>query len=623
MHGDGFEPGSIITIVAHSTPAVLGTATVGQNGSFATSVGLPSDLRVGAHHVIVIGTLKDGSAVALEKAFSIAGGGLLGSVGSTPPGPLAVDVAFVPTSHPASVLATTAGTTAAVGAVSLALGGGTGGGARGVRGGGYLEDVELEREERELAGRSRGDRSRTWRWRWTRHVDQLSRHLPSRVARISPVAGRVLVDGDYLRAMFGGAWLALCGAAVGLGIYAASSTGWYALPPSLGIFLSILALGVLDSTLGYLAGIAFIASAALAGHLFGATEMRVAAGLVLLWFAVPLAASALRPLRRNVHLNIASIWERAADLVIGGLFAAWAAEKMTGALSGLAGVELPINKSVNVVALCVLGFVAVRIVIESIAAHDYPIRLEAVHHQGGLESSNLQVGVSLVIQILLFIFISIAFLGSSWALYVGAAVFFSPLVPWLFADKIPKSALVTKWKPSGLALWTLIIVAGVLLSKFLSLLIHNDKLLENVGFILLPLPVLVAWALELFEVEEDEDSEELEFSDGAYGWRFDERDAAVDAPVEDASSNGADSRLVAQLDPHSSSTAVSTLEMRTDERHESLRGQFRDAEAIRLEEKRVEESEAYSSLRAWSARFGGAALVALCVYLVVAHIAGG
>ena len=621
-----------MTIVAHSAPIQLGNALVNDNGLFDSRVEMPSGLRAGGHHIIVYGTMQNGSAVAQEEAFTVATGGRLGSVGSIPPGDLAKDVAFVPTSHPASVLATIAAAATAIGAVSLALGGGAGSGTgSGGNRDGYLEDVELEREEREVAGGSRGDRSRTWRWPGTRLLDHFSKHLPSRVASISPVAGRVLVDGDYLRAMFGTAWLALCLGAVGLGTYAAASVGWYAFPPSLGIFLAILGLGVVDSTLGYLAGIAFVLSAALAGHLFNPTELRLGAGIVLLWFAVPLAASALRALRRNVHFDAASLWERAADLVIGGLFAAWAAQKMTGALSGLAGVELPINKSVNAVAFAVLGFVSIRIVLETIAAHNYPKRLEVVHHEGELESGNLQVGLSLIIQILLFIFISIAFLGSSWPLYVGAAVFFAPLVPWLFADKIPKSKFVTKWKPRGLVLWTLVIVFGVLLSKLLSHLIHDDKLLEAVGFILLPLPILVSWALELFEEEEENEEEEEDGASEEVSAEVDDRGyhsghEADDDRNDQLVSVGASS--VVEVNEHATSAPTTTLDVRStfrgrQEFHESSRSIFRESEAARFEEQQEEREENDSELVTWMKRLAGVPLVAVCVYLVVAHVAVG
>ena len=147
------------------------------------------------------------------------------------------------------------------------------------------------------------------------------------------------------------------------------------MPPSLGLFLVILALGVFDSMLGFLAGASFIFSSLLAGHISSAPELRLSMGLVLVWFAVPLAAAALRPLRRTVSLRIDALWERVADLVVCGLFAAWVADKMTSALSGLSGVELPINHDVGTIVLAVLALVAVRIVAETIVAHHFPGRL--------------------------------------------------------------------------------------------------------------------------------------------------------------------------------------------------------------------------------------------------------
>jgi hypothetical protein len=57
----------------------------------------------------------------------------------------------------------------------------------------------------------------------------------------------VIIDGDYLRAVLGSVWIGLCLASIGLGAYASASSGWYAVPPSLGLFLVILALGVFDS----------------------------------------------------------------------------------------------------------------------------------------------------------------------------------------------------------------------------------------------------------------------------------------------------------------------------------------------------------------------------------------
>ncbi len=188
VSGTDFLPGSRVIVYAHSTPIRLGSARVNARGRFSVDLPLPAKLPTGAHHIVVIGTLNNGADVTTAAPFTVASGDVVGTVGSIPPGPLADDVAFVPTSHPGNVLVTTAGATVAIGAVGTALGGGfssggggrAGGGASGATGGGYLEDVELEREDLEVEGRSRGDRSRTWQWPGTGRLDHLSKVGPSR-----------------------------------------------------------------------------------------------------------------------------------------------------------------------------------------------------------------------------------------------------------------------------------------------------------------------------------------------------------------------------------------------------------------------------------------------------------
>jgi hypothetical protein len=209
-------------------------------------------------------------------------------------------------------------------------------------------------------------------------------------------------------------------------------------------------------------------------------------GLFLVWFAVPLAAAALRPLRRAVSLRIDALWERMADLVVCGLFAAWVADKMTSALSGLSGVELPINHDVGTIVLAVLAFVGIRIIVETIVVHYFPGRLASVRHEGRLESGKLQRAVSLAAQIVVFVFIAVAILGASWALIVGALIFFTPLTLELFEERIPKSRKVAKWKPNGIVSWAIIIATGVLLGELLKHTLHSGHLVEEVGFIVLP-----------------------------------------------------------------------------------------------------------------------------------------
>ena len=523
IQGQGLAPSSTVTVVVHSAPDRVGSTTVQSDGKFDVAASLPPNLAVGVHHVIVTGTNSNGSPFSEVEVFTVIKGERLGSIGWVPPTPLAGDVQFVASYHRTVILAATAGVTAAAAAVasglggglalggggSVPLGGGSPGGSKGP-GGGTLEDVELERLEGDTREVGPGDRSRFWRWPGTSFLDRWSKSFPHRAAAVSPVAGRVIIDGDYLRAMMGSVWLGLCLASIGLGAYASASSGWYAVPPSLGLFLVILALGVFDSMLGLLAGASFILCSLFAGHLSSAPELRLSMGLALVWFAVPLAAAALRPLRRTVTLKLDALWERVADLVVCGLFAAWVAEKMTSALSGLSGVELPINHDVGTIVGAVMALVAVRIIVETVVAHYFPGRLAAVRHEGELKSGKLQRTLSLFAQIVVFVFISSAIFGGSWALYVGTAVFFTPLVLELFEEKVPKSPTVTRWKPNGIVTWTIIIGTGVLLGELLKRTVHSGHLVEEIGFIVLPIPVLVFWTLKVFELREERSEEKAD-----------------------------------------------------------------------------------------------------------------
>ncbi len=71
--GYGFEPGSTVTIFAFSTPVTLGTATVGEDGTFTTSFPVPTTLTAGNHTIQAQGTGQDGNPRALLAGVTIGG----------------------------------------------------------------------------------------------------------------------------------------------------------------------------------------------------------------------------------------------------------------------------------------------------------------------------------------------------------------------------------------------------------------------------------------------------------------------------------------------------------------------------------------------------------------------
>jgi uncharacterized ion transporter superfamily protein YfcC len=137
----------------------------------------------------------------------------------------------------------------------------------------------------------------------------------------------------------------------------------------------------------------------------------------------------------------------------------------------------------------------------------YPERLEAVHHDGKLEPPTWHAPLSLMIQVAVFVFVALAFVGAAWALIIGATLFFAPAVTELFSEKLKKSETVTKWTPRALLKWFVILAIAAALNQLLKHTVHANTLAEDIGFIVLPLPLIAFWFLDQFRDEEK--SEEI------------------------------------------------------------------------------------------------------------------
>jgi hypothetical protein len=60
LSGTGWLPGSVVNIFLFSTPVLLGTSTVDEQGSFTTTVRLPADTEPGGHTLVMTGLDEDG-----------------------------------------------------------------------------------------------------------------------------------------------------------------------------------------------------------------------------------------------------------------------------------------------------------------------------------------------------------------------------------------------------------------------------------------------------------------------------------------------------------------------------------------------------------------------------------
>ena len=329
-------------------------------------------------------------------------------------------------------------------------------------------------------------------------VDRIGGGAPRRLAPLSPLAARVVTDSIWSRAIGGTAALALPVAGIGLGLAAVLSVGGAAVPPGLGFVTVIVALSVLDSLAGAAAAAVFCGGVVLCGGVSSADSLRGLLGIGLLFFAVPLIATAARPLRRPRGATAADHFDRAADVVIVSLIAAWSAEKLLGALPGLARLSFPVASHGVVVAEAVLGAAVVRMVGETAASWWYPARLDTVLPEAVPEAGTVQQLLSIAFQTALLLFIAVAFLGNVWELWVGAALFAGPQLVGFVKDRLPNVPWLVRALPAGIVKTTTMMVVGTWFARLVASRITNPATYLTEGFVVLSLPGLALTVLAWF-----------------------------------------------------------------------------------------------------------------------------
>jgi len=286
----------------------------------------------------------------------------------------------------------------------------------------------------------KGDLSKTWDNRLTDETDFVFISLAHRFNRFSPLLTRTIQDGNTVRAMIG-SWAGLL-IPIGfiLGIVAAINTGGQSLPPAWGIVALIMAVAIFDAFAGFVAGFVFFLSALLTGNITNRPELLTSIGVMVLFFAPALLASAFRPFRRLVRTQD-DMWERITDYALGTLLTFWIITKMVAAMNGLARLELPITDYGTELAWIAAVLLIIRVAFEDIAVEHYPMRLRALHVEIRKPSQTQKIR-SLVFKIFVFFIMAAPFVGSLLNLVLGTILFAIPQITSLnLEDNLPKKKL--------------------------------------------------------------------------------------------------------------------------------------------------------------------------------------
>ena len=354
------------------------------------------------------------------------------------------------------------------------------------------------------AGTAPGDTSALHRGPLTSFVDEASFVGMTAVSAKSPLLARVIGDGAPVRAMLGSYSLLLPITAVFLGIWSAVSGNGIAEPPALGLLVAIMFIGVIDGLAGCLSALAFSATVVAMGGVLDWSSVRTLMGVALLLVGPSLIASSFRSIRRAATRSASAWYERGADVLIVPLLGAYTTYNVAWALPPLGGSLFPVAESAVMLAWAVAGMLVVKIGLEEAAARWFPERMATV--TGSIEwPGTTQQVVSSLIRFGLFTFISAAFIGSPWQLWVGAVVWILPYILYVISHKLPNFPRLWQVLPDGVPALGVGLLAYVVLAEILESVIDDGTQLALTSFVVLLVPYTVLGLLALVAREPRED----------------------------------------------------------------------------------------------------------------------
>ena len=330
----------------------------------------------------------------------------------------------------------------------------------------------------------KGDLSNSWDNRFTDQTDFAFVTWAHRFNRFSPLLTRTIQDGNTVRAMIG-SWAALL-IPIGfiLGIIAVINTGGQSLPPVWTIVALIMAIAIFDAFAGFVAGFVFFLAALLTGNITNRPELLTTIGVMVLFFAPALLASAFRPFRRLVR-NQDDMWERITDYALGTLLTFWVITKMVAAMNGLARLELPITDYGTELALIAAALLLIRVALEDIAVEHYPMRLRALHVEIKKPSQAQKVR-ALVFKLFVFFIMAAPFVGSTLNLVLGTLLFAIPQITSLsLEDNLPKKRL---YLPKGALKTIVMIFVMALASNMIEGAFSSPEAFLKWSFVVMALP---------------------------------------------------------------------------------------------------------------------------------------
>jgi hypothetical protein len=278
-------------------------------------------------------------------------------------------------------------------------------------------------------------------------------------------------------------------------------------PPSWQLFIAIAVLGIFDAFAGMLATLIFAIGMINSYGVHSAQDVRMMLGVLLLGFGPALIAVSFRQIRKHFETNFGYFWERLVDLAVLVFFTGWTVSSMVSTLPALAGKTLSAANHVADFGFYLSVAIAIRILFEEISARGFASRLDKINPTEVPPTSQTQKYFSTALRLGMFVFVTAAFMGNTWQVWVGSIIFILPNVLGWFSDKLPNFPVIWKIIPTGIpGLAFSLIVAGYT-SVFISGWLGKHPDYSQWSFMLMPIPMFTVGLVALFGREGEEGEE--------------------------------------------------------------------------------------------------------------------
>ena len=521
LSGSGFLPNSTIEIFLYSDPYLLGAVTTRDDGGFSGIFSLPESLDLGAHRLEIIGMGSNNAERTVDYSFKI--------VDENNPGLFQKKGMFDDTEGSAKTIGGLAAVAAAVAAAGAGAAGAVAGGGTGSSSGSgsaaptahrvaiaaargtstrfnsgsssenvtddEIESLETSHDSFLSEDQGWGDKLSLWNRRYMTTWDAWLPKATIRSARISPFISKSLNDGSYLRAGTGIFWGLLPVISVVFAFWGLfTSVGPVGEPGASGL-IGIMVIGVFDILSG-LIGISVLILGYLlleaANNDIGAlADTRFIFGLFSLACGPAILATSIRTIRKPAARQKNDWWDRVIDLSVGTFIAGWISLILIAVLTQYASIGLKLETVNNKVAIVIaLAFVG-RVALEEIVARNFTGRLNRLNPTAVADQESGLKWTAIVMRALVTIFLSVAFIGNCWQLWVGVLLFSLPSIINEFQDRFPSKPKINRYIPQQTPTLTIVEICIVGILGILLATIGAGPSMIRTGFMLFAIPPIV------------------------------------------------------------------------------------------------------------------------------------